>query len=84
MSGNESTPGLEPGLLEKVRASNTVISTQICTVRLERVGSDPVEIRPRDVGTDTQGWSIGEKEIPVQTLEAAIIVGMEMQARDEA
>ena len=40
MSGNESTPGLESGLLEKVRASNTVISTQICTVRLERVGSD--------------------------------------------
>ena len=79
MSGNESTPGLEPGLLEKVRASNTVISTQICTVRLERVGSDPVEIRPRDVGTHTQGWSVNE--IPVQTLEEAIIVGMEIQAR---
>ena len=81
MSGNECTPGLEPVLLEKVRASNTELRTSICTVRLERVGSDPVEIRPRDVGTDTQGWSIGEKEIPVQTLEAAIIVGMEMQAR---
>ena len=81
MSRNESTPGLEPGLLEKVRASNTELRTSICTVRLERVGSDPVEIRPRDVGTDTQGWSVGGKEIPVQTLEAAIIVGMEMQAR---
>ena len=81
MSGNECTPGLESDLLEKVRASDTELRTSICTVRLERVGSDPVEIRPRDVGTDTQGWSVGEKEIPVQTLEAAIIVGMEMQAR---
>ena len=78
---NEYSAGLEPDLLEKIRASDTVISTQICTVRLEKVGANPVEIRPRDVGTDTQGWSVGEKEIPVQTLEAAIIVGMEMQAR---
>ena len=81
MSGNEYPAGLESVLLEKVRASDTELRTSICTVRLERVGSDPVEIRPRDVGTDTQGWRIGEKEIPVQTLEAAIIVGMEMQAR---
>ena len=72
---------MEPDLLEKVRASNSVVSTQICTVRLEKVGATPVEIRPRDVGTDTQGWSVGEKEIPVETLETAIIVGMEMQAR---
>ena len=78
---NEYSAGLEPDLLEKIRASNTVVSTQICTVRLEKVGANPVEIRPRDVGTHTQGWSVGEKEIPVQTLETAIIVGMEMQAR---
>ena len=78
---NEYSAGLEPDLLEKIRASDTVISTQICTVRLEKVGATPVEIRPRDVGTHTQGWSVGEKEIPVQTLETAIIVGMEMQAR---
>ena len=76
---NESAGGMESDLLEKIRSSNTVISTQICTVRLEKVGATPVEIRPRDVGTDTQGWSVNE--IPVQTLEAAIIVGMEMQAR---
>ena len=81
MSGNEYPAGLESDLLEKVRASDTELRTSICPVRLERVGSVPVEIRPRDVGTDTQGWSVGEKEIPVQTLEAAIIVGMEMQAR---
>ena len=78
---NEYPAGLESDLLEKIRASNTVVSTQICTVRLEKVGATPVEIRPRDVGADTQGWSVGEKEIPVETLETAIIVGMEMQAR---
>ena len=76
---NESAGGMESDLLEKVRSSDTVISTRICTVRLEKVGSDTVEIRSRDVGTNTQGWSVNE--IPVQTLEAAIIVGMEMQAR---
>ena len=76
---NEYPAGLESDLLEKVRASDTELRTSICTVRLEKVGATPVEIRPRDVGTDTQGWSVNE--IPVQTLEAAIIVGMEMQAR---
>ena len=78
---NEYPAGLEPDLLEKVRASDTELRTSICTVRLEKVGANPVEIRPRDVGADTQGWSVGEKEIPVETLETAIIVGMEMQAR---
>ncbi len=76
---NESTEGMESDLLEKIRSSDTFISTRICTVRLEKVGSDTVEIRPRDVGTNTQGWSVNE--IPVQTLETAIIVGMEIQAR---
>jgi len=76
---NESTGGMESDLLEKIRSSDTVISTRICTVQLEKAGSDPVEIRPRDVGTHTQGWSVNE--IPVQTLEEAIIVGMEIQAR---
>lgn len=76
---NESAGGMESDLLEKVRSSDTVISTRICTVRLEKIGSDTVEIRPRDVGTNTQGWCVNE--IPVQTLETAIIVGMEIQAR---
>ena len=76
---NESTTGMESDLLEKIRSSDTVISTRICSVRLEKVGSDTVEIRPRDIGSDTEGWSVNE--IPVQTLEEAIIVGMEIQAR---
>ena len=78
---NESAGGMESDLLEKIRSSDTVISTRICTVRLEKVGSDTVEIRPRDVGTNTQGWSVNEIPVQIQTLETAIIVGMEIQAR---
>ena len=77
---NEYPAGLEPDLLEKVRASDTELRTSICTVRLEKGGSTPVEIRPRDVGTDFEGWEIN-RLFGTQTLEAAIIVGMEMQAR---
>jgi len=78
---NEYPAGLESDLLEKVRASDTELRTSICTVRLEKVGANPVEIRPRDIGTDTEGWAIGKEEIPCQTLEDAIIIGMEILAR---
>lgn len=78
---NESTTGLESDFLEKVWASNTTIRTRITTVRLEKVGAATIEIRPRDIGTDTEGWSVGEAKIPVQTLKEAIVVGMEIQAR---
>ena len=78
---NEYPAGLESDLLEKVRASDTELRTSICTVRLEKVGANPVEIRPRDIGTDTQGFSVGEAQIPVQTLKEGIVVGMEIQAR---
>ena len=77
---NEYPAGLESDLLEKVRASDTELRTSICTVRLEKVGATPVEIRPRDVGTDFEGWEIN-RLFGTQTLETAIIVGMEMQAR---
>ena len=78
---NESTTGLESDFLEKVWASNTTISTKLTTTRLEKVGASTIEIRPRDIGTDTEGWSVGEAQIPVQTLKEAIVVGMEIQAR---
>ena len=78
---SESTTGLESDFLEKVWASNTTISTRITTVRLERPGATVIEIRPRNIGTDTEGWSVGEAKIPVQTLKEAIVVGMEIQAR---
>jgi hypothetical protein len=76
-----SQTGLSPDLLDKLRQSDTRISTRITTVRLEKAGSPMLEIRPRDIGTDTQGWAIGKEEIPCQTLEDAIIIGMEILAR---
>ena len=76
----ESAGGMESDLLEKIRSSDTIVSTRICTVRLEKVGSDTVEIRPRDVGTNFEGWEIN-RLFGTQTLETAIIVGMEIQAR---
>jgi hypothetical protein len=76
-----SQAGLSPDLLDKLRQSDTRISTRITTVRLEKAGSPMLEIRPRDIGTDTQGWAIGKEEIPCQTLEDAIIIGMEILAR---
>ena len=78
---NESTEGMESDLLEKIWASNTTISTRITTIRLKKVGAATIEIRPRDVGKDSQGWSVGEAQIPVKTLREAIVVGMEIQAR---
>lgn len=78
---NESTTGLESDILEKIWASDTTISSEITTVRLKKVGAATIEIRPRDVGKDTQGWSVGEAKIPVQTLREAVILGMEIQAR---
>ena len=73
---------IQPSLLEKIRASNTNISCRVTTVRLEKAGSTMLEIKPRDVGTDTEGWTVGPEEIAVQTLEEGIIVGMEIQARE--
>jgi len=78
---SESTTGMESDLLEKIWASNTIIRSKLTTTRLEKVGSPTIEIRPRDIGTDTQGFSVGEAQIPVQTLKEAIVVGMEIQAR---
>ena len=72
---------IQPDLLEKIRASNTNISCRVTTVRLEKAGSTMLEIKPRDVGTDTEGWAIGEKEIPCNTLEEAMIVGIEILNR---
>ena len=79
---HESTRWIQSGLLEKVRKSNTQISTRITTIRCEKLGSTPIEIKPRGVGTNTQGWAVGEAEIPANTLEEAIVVAMEIQARE--
>ena len=78
---SESTTGMESDLLEKIWASNTTIRTKLTTTRLEKVGAPTIEIRPRDVGTDQEGWSVGEAKIPVKTLREAIILAIEIQAR---
>jgi hypothetical protein len=78
---NESPTRMESDLLEKIRASNTTIRTKITTVRLVKAGATDIEIKPRDIGEDTQGWAVGETEIPCDSLQNAIIVCMEMQAR---
>ena len=73
---------IQPSLLEKIRKSNTRIRCSLTTVRLERLGSTMLEIKPKNVGTDSEGWTVGAEEIPVKTLEEGIIVGMEIQARE--
>ncbi|MBC42527.1 MAG: hypothetical protein CML19_09915 [Pusillimonas sp.] len=74
--------GMESDLLAQIRKSNTTFSSKLTTVRLEKPRATMLEIRPRDVGTDTEGWAVGPEEIPVETLEEAIILGMEIQARE--
>jgi hypothetical protein len=81
MDEPKSKSGLSSDLLDKVRKSDTRISTRITTVRLERFGTPMLEIRPRDIGTDQEGWAIGKEEIPCQTLEDAIVIGLEILAR---
>jgi len=73
---------IQPSLLAQIRKSDTRVRCSITTVRLEKAGATMLEIKPRDVGTDTEGWQVGEEEIQVETLEEAIIVGMEIQARE--
>ena len=78
----EMSTRIQPDLLEKIRASDTRIRCSLTTVRLEKAGSTMLEIKPRDVGTDSEGWTVGPEEIAVQTLEEGIVVAMEIQARE--
>ena len=72
----------ESELHERIRRSETQLVSQKCIVRLVRADASDVEIKPRNVGEDTEGWSVGKEKIPTYTLEQAIIVAMEMQARE--
>ena len=78
---SESTQGLQSDLLEKIRASYIRISCRITEVRLEKARATTLAIKPRGVGTDTECWTIGEKEIPCNSLEEALIVGIEILNR---
>ena len=73
---------IQPSLLAQIRKSATTFSSKLTTVRLENPRATMLEIRPKNVGTDSEGWTVGAEEIPVKTLEEGIIVGMEIQARE--
>ena len=79
---HEMPEGSESGILAQIRKSNTTFRSELTTVRLENPRATMLEIRPRDVGEDTEGWTVGTDEIQVETLEEAIILGMEIQARE--
>ena len=78
---SECTQGIQSDLLEKIRASDINISCKITEVQLSKARATTLAIKPRDVGEDTEGWTIGEKEIPCNSLEEAIIVGIEILNR---
>ena len=78
---SESTTGIQSDLLETLRASDIQISCRITKVQLQKARATTLAIKPRSVGEDTEGWTIGEKEIPCNTLEEAIIVGIEILNR---
>ena len=78
---SESATGIQSDLLETLRASDIRISCRITEVQLQKARATTLAIKPRDVGEDTEGWQIGEKEIPCNSLEEAIIVGIEILNR---
>ena len=78
---SECTQGIQSDLLEKIRASDINISCKITEVQLSKARATTLAIKPRDVGTDTECWTISEKEIPCNTLEEAMIVGIEILNR---
>ena len=76
----ESTQGLQSDLLEKIRTSDIRISCRITEVRLEKARATTITIKPRDVGTDFEGWTV-EERLGTKTLEKAIIVAIEILNR---
>ena len=79
---SEMPKRVESRILAQIRKSNTTFRTKLTTVYVCRPAVSEVEIIPRSVGTDQEGWSVGKEKSPVETLEEAIILGMEIQARE--
>ena len=77
---SESTQGIQSDILESLRTSNIRISCRITEVRLEKARATSVAIKPRDIGTDFEGWTV-EERLGTETLEEAIIVGIEILNR---
>jgi hypothetical protein len=77
---SECTQGIQSDLLEKIRTSDINISCKITEVQLSKARATTVTIKPRDVGTDFEGWTV-EERLGTETLEQAIIVGIEILNR---
>ena len=77
---SESATRIQSDLLETLRASDIRISCRITEVRLEKARATSVAIKPRDIGTDFEGWTV-EERLGTETLEEAIIVGIEILNR---
>ena len=77
---SESATGIQSDLLEKIRTSDIRISCKITEVQLQKARATTVTIKPRDVGTDFEGWTV-EERVGTETLEEAIIVGIEILNR---
>ena len=67
--------------LDEVRARFTRIDSREFSIRCHQGGTDPIEIRLEDGGTDKARWGVGEEEIEAPDLEAALIVAMEIADR---
>ena len=78
----EMSTRIQPDLLEKYGRAIPVSVVELPRCDLKKAGSTMLEIKPRDVGTDSEDGTVGPEEIPVQTLEEGIVVAMEIQARE--
>ena len=78
----EMPKGSKPGILAQIRKSATTFRSKFTTVYVCRNAVPDVEVILQGVGTDQEGWGVGKEEIPVTSLEEAIIVAMEIQARE--
>ena len=67
--------------LDEIRTRFTGIDSRGLFVRCHQAGTDPIEIRLEDGGTDSARWIVGEEEVEAPDLEAALIVAMEIAGR---
>ena len=67
--------------LEKVREVFTEYRCEGLHVLCETPWAETIRVKPRDFGSDTNRWLVGDEEVPAATLEAALIVACEMVNR---
>ena len=74
-------PGWNPIFWKKYGRAIPESVQELPRCDLRKLGPPMLEIIPRGIGTDQEGWAIGKEEIPCQTLEDAIVIGLEILAR---